>query len=317
MIVVVDRIPEPERHQAILSERMGTTVPFYERMEDANLADAEIIVGPSGQVTVADLDRAPKLRWYHALSAGVNGLPLATIAERGILLSNSGGIHQVPMAEHAFGLMLMFARNLHNNVRNSLTGKWSRGYRQLSELSGTTLCIVGAGRIGDAVAARAKAFGMQVIGVKRSVQADASYPNYDRMTTMADLLDVLPESDWVLLLVPLTAETNAMFGARELAAMKSSAVLVNLARGNVVDEDALIEALETGRIAGAGLDVFRREPLPPDSPLWRMENVIVTPHVGGSSHLYYDRAFQLFLDNYAAYRRGDRLPTAINLELGY
>ncbi len=315
MIVVVDRIPDVERHQHWLSEQLGQAVPFYERIADVDLTDVEILIGPSSRFTVADLDRAPNLRWYHALSAGVDALPLAELAKRGVLLSNSSGIHQIPMAEQAFGLMLMFARNLHNNVRNALEAKWSRGFSRLSELARSTLCIVGAGRIGDAVAARAQAFGMRVVGVKRTVEG--TYPNYDAMVPLADLDSVIPDADWILLLLPLTAETEGLFDAKRLALMKPSAILLNMARGGVVDEDALVQALRAGTLAGAGLDVFREEPLPADSPLWHMDNVIVTPHTGGSSHLYYDRALRLFMHNYDFYRHGERLPNLVDLARGY
>lgn len=327
MIVVVDRIPDVPRHQQWLKEQLGQAVPFYERIADADLTDVEILIGPSGGFTVADLERAPNLRWYHALSAGVDALPLQAMAARGVQVSNSSGIHRIPMAEQAFGMMLMFTRNLHHNVRNGLDAKWAREYKCLSELADTTLCIVGAGRIADAVAARAKAFEMTVIGVKRTVEADGHashashaaerYPNYDAMVPLADMDSALAKADWVLLLLPLTSESKGLFDAKKLSLLKPSAVLLNLARGGVVDEDALIAALASGQLAGAGLDVFAQEPLPEDSPLWRMDNVIVTPHTGGSSQLYYDRALQLFMENYDSYRRGDRLPNAVDVSRGY
>ena len=257
---------------------------------------------------------SPSLRWIHALSAGVEGLLLPPVVEGRILLSNSSGIHGIPIAEHTFALFLSFSRGLYRFGKYQAEKRWQRDV-PLSELRGKTLGIVGLGRIGLEVARLGNAFGMRVLGVKRNPGQPPEGVN--RVVSMEGLELVLKESDFLVLTVPLTPETRGLIGAKELALMKPTAILVNVARGETVDEAALAEALKNGVIAGAGLDVFATEPLPADSPLWQLDNCIITPHCAAQSPQYLSRATDLFCRNLDAYIKGEALPTLVNPQRGY
>jgi len=317
MILIAGKIPESKRLVDWLQRELGEGVAYE---PDLNLAfsqytDAQVMIGPAtDRITAERVAQCSELRWYHALSAGVDDLPLQQFAKQHVKLTNSSGIHGIPMAEQVMGMMLMFSRNLHSYVRNQLNQEWSRDYPKLDELYGKTLCIVGAGRIGQAVAERAKAFGMHVLGVKRTAEA---LPNFDEVVSTAYLKQVLAKSDYVLLLIPLTESTRHFFRREHFQWMKPTAIFLNFARGDVVDEDGLVQALEERSIAGAGIDVTSKEPLPMKHPLWEFSNVILTPHVAGVSQLYYDRAFKLFAENYREWVAGRPLPNEVNLELGY
>ncbi|MCL6548593.1 MAG: D-2-hydroxyacid dehydrogenase [Alicyclobacillus sp.] len=274
---------------------------------------AEIVVGYASPRYRELIGASQALRWFHCLSAGVEGLPFEQLSERGVVVTNSSGIHATQMAEQIIGMMIMFTRGLHVNVRNQVRRVWDRSY-PVSELAGQTLCVVGAGRIGRELARKAKAFDMRVIGVKRRPEA---LPGFDEVLGVRELERGLHAADFVAVLTPLTGDTRRMFGRAALAAMKPSAVLLNFARGDVVDEAALVEALQQGRIRGAGLDVFEREPLPEDSPLWGLDNVIMSPHNAGHIPDYHARAVRLFVDNYRAYRAGQPMPNRVDLSLGY
>ncbi|QQE78633.1 D-2-hydroxyacid dehydrogenase [Alicyclobacillus sp. SO9] len=317
MILIAGKIPEADRHIDWLNQQLPEPVAYEENLDEAarKYGTVPIVIGPaSRKFTAQHVQQYSELKWYHSLSAGVDALPLAQFRQQGVTLTNCSGIHGIPMSEQIMGMMLMFSRNLHNNVRSQMDEEWTRDYPLLQELHGKTLCIVGAGSIGKAVAQRAKAFGMKVIGVKRN-QLDM--PDFDEVVGHEELDGMLPKSDYVLLLTPLTDETYHLFGRNQFREMKSSAVFLNYARGKVVDEEALIQALRTHEIAGAGLDVFAQEPLPAQHPLWGMNEVIISPHTAGVSQNYYDRALQVFVDNYNAWCNGDPMPTKVNLELGY
>ncbi len=272
------------------------------------LAQAEIIVGFETLFTAERIRAAKRVRWFHALSAGVDQLPFDLIRERNIQISNSSGIHGPQMAENIFGMMLSFTRGLHVMVRNQQHALWDRHY-PFAELPGSTLAIVGAGRVAQEAARKAKAFDMSVVGVRKTPR---QMEYFDEVVGLERLHKVLATADFVLILTPLTPDTRHLIGARELSAMKRSAYLLSFGRGDVVDEPALIAALQSGEIAGAGLDVFHKEPLPADSPLWGMPNVIISPHTSGASPAYFLRAFDVFLANYRAYRAGEPLPNRID-----
>ena len=252
------------------------------------------------------------LRWVHLLSAGIDGLVVPPTAQGRVLLTNSRGIHGIPISEHVFALMLAFSRGLNQYGRNQTQRKWRQG--QLTELRGKTLGIVGFGSIGREIARLGAAFGMRVLVVKRSPGAAAEV---SRVVGPEGLEMVLKESDYLVLALPLTAESRRLLGARELELMKPSAILINIARGEIVNEEVLARALEQKVIAGAGLDVFEAEPLPPDSPLWQLDNCIITPHCAALSPQYMTRATDLFCRNLDAYINGDPLPTAVDLLRGY
>ncbi|MCL6443008.1 MAG: D-2-hydroxyacid dehydrogenase, partial [Alicyclobacillus sp.] len=264
----------PENVVAWLRGQVQEDVRVRDR--DRNLSEqagaAEIVVGYASARYRELIIASRALRWFHCLSAGVEGLPFETLSERGVVVTNSSGIHTTQMAEQIIGMMIMFTRGLHVNVRNQMRQVWDRSY-PVSELAGQTLCVVGAGRIGRELARKAKAFDMKVIGVKRRPE---DLPGFDEVLGAEDLERALQAADFVAVLTPLTGDTRRMFGPASFRAMKPSAVFLNFARGDVVDEAALAEALRQGVIRGAGLDVFEREPLPEDSPLWELDNVVIS-----------------------------------------
>lgn len=258
--------------------------------------------------------RARGLRWIHSTAAGVDQLLHPEVLSRDILLTGSSGIHATSISEHVLALALAHSRRLPQAIRNQGARRWDRHSTIGWEIAGQTMGILGLGAIGQALAARAAALGMRVIGTKRSPTA---LPGVDRVWGPEGLDEVLSASDVLVIILPLTAETRGLIGARALGQMKPTAYLINVARGAIVQEAALIEALSAGRLAGAGLDVFEREPLPQDSPLYGMEQVIITPHVSGAVPAYYDRAIPLFCENLRRYLAGEPLLNVVDKVRGY
>jgi phosphoglycerate dehydrogenase-like enzyme len=262
--------------------------------------------------------RAPNLRWYQQWGAGADWLLRhPEVADLDFVLTNASGVHPIQITEHIFAMLLAFARRLCRAVRAQERHEWL-GYgsqRDVFELYGKTMALVGVGAIGARTAEVAAVFGMRVLGVRRDPAIGA--PGVEAMFGSDQLLDVLPEADFVVITAPLTDETRGMIGERELRAMKPSTYIVNIGRGGIIDEGALIRALQEGWIAGAGLDVFEEEPLPKTSPLWDMENVIVTGHYAGATPHYDERAMAIFLDNLRRYKAGEPLRNVVDKKLGY
>ncbi|MBI5301375.1 MAG: D-2-hydroxyacid dehydrogenase [Chloroflexi bacterium] len=285
-----------------------------------------------GTVPPRDLARAPRLRWAQLHTAGINHLAAHPILQSDVRLTTSSGVHAVPIGEMTIAMMLALARKLPTMVRKQDQAEWSPHKWRLylgTELHGKTLGVVGYGSIGRHVARIAKlGFGMRVLALSRSGtrvdrgyvepgtgDPDGSFP--DAWFTLAQLRDLLAQSDFVLIATPLTPDTRDLIGDAELGAMKSSAFILNIARGGVVDEAALLRALNENRIAGAGLDVFEKEPLPADHALWRAPNVLLSPHVSAATPHYDDRAVALFAENLRRYLNGAELLNLINKEKGY
>ena len=299
--------------QAILPDRRVMVTDDRAEME-ACLADVEIAAGNFPRDLLL---RAPNLRWYQQWGAGADWL-LRTpeAAQKSWTLVNASGVHAIPITEHILALILAFARGLNQALRMQEQHAWKRGDRaQVIELAGSTLLLIGVGAIGERTAQSAHALGMRVLGVRRDPQQPAA--GVEAMFAPEQLLEVLPQADFVVLTVPLTRDTRGMIGERELRAMKPGAYLVNIGRGGTVQTPALVRALQEGWIAGAGLDVVDPEPLPPDSPLWDMENVILTGHYSGMTPHYFERAFAIFLDNLQRYRDGQPLRNIVDKEIGY
>jgi len=272
---------------------------------------AEVMVG--WNVPREAVQRARRLRWIHSTAAGVDQLLHPEVVQREILVTSSSGIHQ-PLVEHVFALVLALTRRLHVAIRNQAKGRWARREAVGGEVRGKTMGVLGLGTIGAEIAEKAAAFGMRTIGTKRR---PGPVPHVDRVYPPEGLPEVLAASDVVVIALPLTPETRHLIGAEELRTMKPSAFLINIGRGPIVDEAALIRALQEGWIAGAGLDVFEREPLPADSPLWTMEQVIITPHVSGAWPGYLDAAVPLFCDNLRRYLEGVPLRNLVDKAQGY
>ncbi|WP_105567843.1 D-2-hydroxyacid dehydrogenase [Microbacterium halophytorum] len=265
-----------------------------------------------------DLDdrflRAPKLRWVHCDHAGLTKSARPEVLDSGLIVTGSAGRSAEALAQHAFyfALGLAFdARGLHR-MQDQHVWQGIPGYQDRLSLAGQTLGIVGLGHTGTAMADLGKAFGMRVLGYRRT-QGEAP-PSVDRMYAAEggdSVDDLLAESDVVMLAVSLSDETHHLIGAEQLARMRPNATLINLARGAVVDQDALIDALRSGRIAGAGLDVTTPEPLPADSPLWDMPNVVITPHMTPKLPDRTQRSIDIIAENARRYRRGEPLRNAM------
>jgi phosphoglycerate dehydrogenase-like enzyme len=275
----------------------------------SHLADAEVVIGWHHLAAERCLQEGTKLRWIQNWGAGVNHFPFELLAERGIVLTNTSGVHAFPIAETIFAMMLSFTRKLHTSIRQQIKQEWKP--ETLDEIHGKTICIVGVGAIGKETAKLAKAFDMTVWGVTYSGKP---VPNVDKIVDSSGLEDALSVSDFVVVTLPLTHETRHMIGENEFAAMKPTAMYINIGRGQTTDEKALIAALQNGIIAGAGLDVFEQEPLPADSPLWGMDNVIVSPHHAGATVRYDERAVDIFIRNLHDYSAG-REPSLNRVDL--
>jgi len=280
----------------------------------ANAADAEIIF--SKQFPPGAIAAAQKLRWIQAGTAGVNHLLTVGLAERNIVLTNARDAHGTPMAEQILAMMLAFATRLHTLIHAQTTGARvnAQVIGEKFELAGQTLCVIGLGDIGGTLAHKAKLLGMQVIGVRRTA---TPFAHVDELYTSDQLLAALAQADHVALCLPLTAATKALIGEKELRAMKPSAYIYNVGRGASIEANALLQALQAGWVAGAGLDVTDPEPLPPTSPLWQMPNVILGQHTSGSSPYNADRITTIFLDNLRRYQAGEPLRNVVDQNEGY
>ena len=270
------------------------------------------------------LELAPHLRWVALSSAGaehVVGQPWARSPQTP-LITTANGVHAVSISEHVFSGMLLSARHWPEMLDLQRERRWPEGGFYSNELVGrelsdATLLVVGLGAIGRRVAQLGRAFGMRTLATRRSATADASDPDVDALYPMARLDEALGEADYVVLAVPSTPETRGFINAERLGAVKPGALLVNIARGDVVDEQALLDALRAGPLGGAALDVTAQEPLPVDSPLWSQPNVIISPHLSGASDHYSERLTDLLLDNIARYRVGRPLRNLVNVARGY
>jgi phosphoglycerate dehydrogenase-like enzyme len=268
------------------------------------------------------LDLAPHLRWIALPSAGVDRVVRAGLVRPGgPVVTNARGVHAIPISEYVFAMLLMWARNWPAILAAQRASMWPnhKGWEGLAggELHGATLGVVGLGAIGRQIAHLGRCFGMRVLATRRSITPGTEDPDVDELIPLAELPRLLAAADYVVLAVPSTAQTHHLIGREQLRAMKRSGVLVNIGRGDAVDEPALVEALRDGTIAGAALDVFETEPLPPDSPLWTMPNVIVAPHLAGSTDAYSKRFTGLFLDNLRRYQAGEPLRNVVDPERGY
>jgi len=255
----------------------------------------------TNRISEAWIKKALKLHWIQATTTGVDYLINLPSLRKEVLLTSTRGIHGPQMSEMAILLMLALNRNLPQVIRNQDQGIWERYPGKL--LYQKKVGIVGLGAIGREIAKKCKAFGMTVYGIatqKREVEG------VDYSCGSEDLLQVLKEVDYLILVVPNTPRTRKMIGANELSSMKPTAYLINIARGEIVDEEALTHALKTGQIAGAALDTFCTEPLPKDHPFWGMKNVMITPHVGGMSDIYVEQVLSVFKENLRRFLRGEK-----------
>lgn len=280
-----------------------------------HIKEAEIICGWNQDVEreVLGAERSA-LRWIHNWGAGVDRFPFERLQAHHVMLTNSKGVHAYPISETLLGCMLALTRKIHQYVRNQTEHKWDHGNLSL-EMHGKTVVLFGVGAIGEETAKLCKAFGMHVIGVRRSAKAS---PFVDQFCDFHLLKDILPTADYVVNTLPLTAGTRHLVNREMFARMKPSAFYFNIGRGETTVEVDLIDALRTKTIAGAGIDVFEQEPLAKESPLWELENVILTPHSSGSTEHYNQRVMDIFLPNLEMYlRSGEPRLNRVDLDLQY
>ncbi len=289
----------------------------YGRVAD-EIVDTDIYVGST--LRAPQFAAAKKLKWVHSTSAGVAQLMYPELQNSEVVVTNASGVFSVPMAEHTIGLLLALARNFPDTLRQQEKAVWSQQElwdkpQHLAELNGTVLLIVGYGSIGREVAKRARALEMRVWGVTRSGRGDQTYA--EKIVAAAELDAVLPVADYVLLCAPDTAETKCLIGAGEMERMKRGARLINVGRGSLWDEAALIQALETGKLAGAATDVAEMEPLPSTSPLWRVPNLFISPHTSALSDRLWHRETALLMDLLERWFDGRDLVNRVDIARGY
>ena len=277
----------------------------------ARAAEAEVIF--AGRWSEELWRSASDLRWVQSWGAGIERFLTPDFVASPVMLTNARGVYAIPIADQVMAFLLHFSRGLNRLVRNQLERKWQ--HAPVDELAGRTLGIVGIGGIGEEVARRAKTFDMRVVAVRRRPSLSSAYAEEVRGPDQLSWL--LGESDYVALCSALTPQTRHLIGADELAQMKPTAYLINIGRGGLIDEAALAAALREGRVAGAGLDVFEKEPLPPESPLWEMENVLITPHNAGSSPRSHARTMELFCENLRRYLAREPLMNLVDKRAGY
>ena len=280
------------------------------------LAEAEVLLDVDQPSTTAFLQRAPRVKWIQSSSSGVGQwMQRLGLVEAPVLVTNAAGMHARPLAEYAVFAMLYFAKRWPRMAHEQRRHLWERC--AIDTLEAKTLGIIGLGQVGQAVARLARPFGLRTLGVRRSGPAGRPLEAVEQVYGPDQLATVLAESDYVVLCVPHTPETVGLLGPRELAVLKPSAVVINIARGSVLDEPALVEALRAGALAGAALDVASQEPLPADSPLWDLPNVLITPHSMSTACTENEWLVELFCDNLRRYLAGAPLRNLVDKRRGY
>jgi phosphoglycerate dehydrogenase-like enzyme len=292
-------------------------LPTYDRMSE-EIPDTDILIGWS--MKPEQFVSAPGLKWIHSPAAAVHQLMFPELIKSNVILTNSGDVHGPVVAEHVIAVLLGLAKRLPQAIYYQQKKYWAQEtlwqeQPRPREAMGATVGVVGMGSIGREFTARAKALGMRVLAVRENPQkglsgADAVYPT-------VDIDAVLRESDYVVLCTPMTPSTTKLINAARLACMKNDSYLINVGRGQLVDESALIEALHNHKIAGAALDVFVEEPLPPDSPFWELDNVLITPHTAAVTDRLWERHYQLIRENLTRFLAGKPLLNEIDKRRGY
>ena len=285
---------------------------------EANLDDIEIAVRDFPYDLIS---KAPNLRWFQQWPAGADWLmehPAAV--EHPFVLTNTSGLHADCICDHVFALLLGLARNIQPVLLAQPRREWINQYAprphpHIFETAGKTMLVVGTGSIGTRIAETARAFKMRLLGLRRHPEREIE--GLERLYGPHELLDALPQADIVVVALPLTHQTQGMFGEDQFKAMKRGTYLVNIGRGAILDEAALVRAVESGWIAGAGLDAFATEPLPPESPLWSLENVLITPHYAGNTPLYHEKGMRIFFDNLERCIKGLPLQNVVDKRAGY
>jgi D-2-hydroxyacid dehydrogenase (NADP+) len=300
------------RVQAV-SERLEVVSPEEIKERPELIPEIEVVYGGLGR---AQIPQATKLRWLQTQGAGVNGLITPELRDSDLIVTNASGIHAEPITEHMFGMLLMVTRRLAEAWDQQKTRQW-KGYdfhSNLGMLAGKTLGVLGVGAIGGHSAKVGQAFGMRVIGLRRTGEA---HPHVDRMYRAEERMEFFRESDVIMNSLPLTENTRGAMGREEFAAVKPGVIVINTGRGPTIDTEALSDALREGRVGAALLDVTDPEPLPEDHPLWTMERVYITPHYSGNHPGYQERAAKIFLENLRLYLAGEPMINVVDKREGY
>ena len=307
-------------------ERLRRDFPHHQFLHATGDAEAVGLIQEAdaafmGTMSRAQFEAARRLRWIHSPAAGIGGMLFPEMAASPVVITNSRGMSADTIAEHVLAVTLAIFRRLPHAFRSQASREWAQdaisaeGHRAIG---GACVLIVGLGAIGVAVAARMSALGAHVVGVRRHGASGTPVEGVVKSIETPDRLQaLLPQADVVLLSAPHTRETRGLIGAAELAVMRPDAILINVSRGQLVDEDALIDALREGRIGGAALDVFHDEPLPADSPFWTLPNLLITPHTAGWRPDHWDAAVALFAENLRRFEAGQPLVNVVDKEAGY
>ena len=306
-LAMLDSLPDAT------SIAVGNNLEAFERLAP----EAQVIFNWSGsrQLVQQVWKLAPRVKWVHSRAAGLDGLLFPELVESPALLTNGSGVFSQSLGEFVIASALFFAKDFRRMMRNQAAGIWAPF--DVEEVAGQIMGIVGYGDIGRACSRRAHAMGMKVLALRRRPERSEGDEFVDRTYGFDRLLDMLPECDYVVAAAPLTPQTRHMIGDAAISAMKKTAVVMNVGRGPVIDEAALVRALETGRIRGAALDVFEAEPLPAESPLYKLENVLLSPHCADHTADWLDQAMRFFIRNYARYAAGEPLLNVVDKKAGY
>lgn len=317
LLVIGDPQAKHLRHLSRLPE--GTVVMTALLAEDlrsaAAQANAVLITTGRGDVLSQLWAEMPKLRWVHSLAAGVESVLFPELAHSDVPLTNSRGVFKESLGEFVLTAILYFAKDLRRMIRNQDAGRWEQF--EVEEIRGQSVGIAGYGEIGQAAARKAHAMEMRVMAVRRRPELSKDDPLLSKVYSMEDRAKMMAEADYVVAAVPLTPGTRGLIGEQEIRAMKPNAVLINIGRGPVVDEVALIAALQEGRIKGAALDVFDEEPLPPSHPFWKMKNVLLSPHTADRTSTWLDEAVEFFLKDCERFQQGESLLNIVDKKAGY
>jgi phosphoglycerate dehydrogenase-like enzyme len=305
---LLDSLP-PETNVIVSNDaaRLRDAAPNADVLLNAEFRDPALLL--------ATFPHTRKLQWVHSVSAGVEHILSPEIVASPVPLTNGRGVFKRPLGEWAVATMLHFAYDLRRMLRSQARGEWD--VFDTDELYGKTLGIVGFGEIGRAAAERAKPFGMRILALRRRPELSSNDPLVDRSYAPAELRTMLAECDYVIAAAPITAETHGLIGAREIAAMKPTAVIVNVGRGPVINEAALVDALVAKRIRGAGLDVFEVEPLPAGHRFYKLDNVLLSAHTADHTAGWREAAIQCFLDNFERFHKGEPLQNLVDKHAGY
>jgi phosphoglycerate dehydrogenase-like enzyme len=324
---VIVALTEREKDFQAFSEVLSSSPQLMNRVElfcsqnkehlKELLLSADILV--SFSITPENFKIAKNLKWIHLAVAGVDESVFPEVLKSKVIITACKGIHSHTISEHILGMILCFAKGINLSTLRQKQKIWAfrEVMNQRFEIKGKTLGIIGLGGIGLELARESKCLGMQVVGMKNRLKKGGKIRYVDRIFPKEKLPELLSQSDFVALTLPLTDETFHLIGEKELAQMKNTAYIINTSRGKIIDEKTLIDALENQRIAGAGLDVFEEEPLSPNSRLYDLENVIITPHVAGTMVDYFQKVAQIFKENLKSYLTNRKMVNLVDKKLGY